>query len=115
MHGDDGDGQHERGAGGTNIMLSLADNTVASHISEFPVGTYKKAHRHLCGTNVFTIDGDGYSLLWWEGKDLMGKIKVQRLNSIKNAICCLKMNFILICAQNFYYSLNESKLFGSYI
>ena len=23
----------------------------------------------MCGTNVFTIDGDGYSLLWYEGEE----------------------------------------------
>jgi len=32
-------------------------------------GTYKKAHRHTCGTNVFTIAGEGYSMLWYEGKE----------------------------------------------
>ena len=58
-------GWKERGAGGINAMLEMASNNTKSHISEFPIGTYKKAHRHGPGAHLVLLSGTaGYSLIW---------------------------------------------------
>ena len=57
----------KRGAGSSNIMFVLADGTMHAHMSEMPVGTYKKAHRHGADFHIFPVTGHGYTLLWYEG------------------------------------------------
>jgi gentisate 1,2-dioxygenase len=61
----------ERGAGGYLTQFVIANNQMAVHCSEFPPGTYKKAHRHNVGAHVIILDGEGFSLLWFEGQERM--------------------------------------------
>src|SRR5581483_5427904 len=59
----------ERGGGGGHIRFNIARGALPSHISQFPVGTYKKAHSHASGAYVIVLSGQGYSLMWYEGDE----------------------------------------------
>jgi oxalate decarboxylase/phosphoglucose isomerase-like protein (cupin superfamily) len=59
----------ERGAGKT-LHLEFADNSLSAHMAEFPVGTYRKAHRHSTGFYIVILSGEGYTLMWEEGQPI---------------------------------------------
>lgn len=62
---------HERGKGNRTIFFELAESTMGAHVSQFPVGIYKKAHRHGPGAHVMILTGQGYSFMWPEGAERM--------------------------------------------
>src|SRR5258708_8347660 len=47
----------------------MAKGSMNSHISQFPIGTYKKAHAHGPGAHVIVLSGEGFSLMWPEGEE----------------------------------------------
>lgn len=67
------DYQH-RGAGGATVFFPFPEASMRAHISEFPPGRYKKAHRHHPGANIVLLSGKGYSLMWRDDHD--DKIKI---------------------------------------
>jgi len=58
-----------RGAGGTVVGVSFPHATTRAHMSVFPAQTYKKAHRHGPGVVIIIPAGEGYSVMWPEGKE----------------------------------------------
>ncbi len=44
--------------------FSMARNTMALHVEQFPTGTYERCHRHGPGSTIILLDGNGFSLLW---------------------------------------------------
>jgi hypothetical protein len=46
----------------------MAKGSMNSHISQFPIATYKKAHAHGPGAHVIVLSGEGFSLMWPEGE-----------------------------------------------
>ena len=59
----------ERGAGGSHLRLRMARGHMNSHISQFGVGTYKKAHAHGAGAHVVIMSGEGFTLMWPAGEE----------------------------------------------
>jgi gentisate 1,2-dioxygenase len=61
--------REKRGRGNRNMYIHMAGSSMLAHVSQFPVGTYKKAHRHGPGAHVYMLDSTGYTLMWREGEE----------------------------------------------
>jgi oxalate decarboxylase/phosphoglucose isomerase-like protein (cupin superfamily) len=58
-----------RGAGGRSVAMEFPGSEISCHMSMFPARTYKKAHRHGPGRAIVIPAGEGYSVMWEEGKE----------------------------------------------
>ncbi len=58
-----------RGAGGHVVWIRYPTSTITNHMSVFPAQTYKKAHRHGPGVVIVIPGGEGYSVMWEEGRE----------------------------------------------
>jgi oxalate decarboxylase/phosphoglucose isomerase-like protein (cupin superfamily) len=63
------DDNTHRGAGSTSVYCQFPNTELSAHMSEFGARTYKKAHRHGPGRAIIIPKGEGYSIMWEEGKD----------------------------------------------
>ena len=63
------DSNIRRGAGGRSVFIQFPDSEVSCHMSVFDAMTYKLAHRHGPGRVIVIPAGEGYSILWEEGKE----------------------------------------------
>src|SRR5262245_32039997 len=55
--------------GGMTVTIMFPNSEMSCHMSVFPHLTYKKAHRHGPGRVIVIPGGEGYSVLWEEGKE----------------------------------------------
>ncbi len=63
------DANERRGAGGKSVYIQFPNSEVSAHMSVFSPLTYKKAHRHGPGRAIVIPAGEGYSIMWEEGKE----------------------------------------------
>lgn len=57
-----------RGVRSYRMGFTLSGNQMVGHSSAWPPGTYLYGHRHGPGAHVVILEGEGYSLLWFEGQ-----------------------------------------------
>ncbi len=58
-----------RGAGGTTVFIGFPGSEMSCHMSVFPSRTYKRAHRHGPGRVIVIPKGEGFSVMWQEGRE----------------------------------------------
>jgi hypothetical protein len=58
------DAQEAKGAGVKITVFDMAQNSLAGHLTEWPVGRYHKAHHHAGGAILLIARSEGYSIMW---------------------------------------------------
>jgi len=61
--------QKFRGAGSRMVGIRFPGSPMWAHMPMVPPQTYKKAHRHGPGVVIVVPAGEGYSIMWEEGKE----------------------------------------------
>ena len=58
-----------RGAGARHVGICFPGSPITGHMAFFGSRTYKKAHRHEPGDSIVIPAGEGFSVLWQEGRE----------------------------------------------
>ena len=58
------DAQEAKGAGVKITVFDMAQNSLAGHLTEWPVGRYHKSHHHAGGAILLIARSVGYSTMW---------------------------------------------------
>jgi len=62
-------GQQQGRGGSKSVTIQFAGSEMTCHMSVFQPRTYKPAHRHGPGRAIVIPGGEGFSLMWEEGKE----------------------------------------------
>jgi hypothetical protein len=63
-----------RGVRTRGAHFELANGVLGAHIQEIPGGTFTKLHRHGPGAHVLWLDGEGYTLMWPDGGEMVKEV-----------------------------------------
>jgi hypothetical protein len=102
-----------RGAGGSSVVLAFPGSEVSSHMSVFPQGTYKKGHRHGPGRVIVIPGGEGFSVMWEEGKE-PAVIPWHEASMLVPPEKWFHQHFNLGAAPARYLALHPSRQFAGY-
>jgi len=60
-----------RGLGVVGRVFELANGVLGAHVLQIPGGVFTKLHRHGPGAHVVWLKGEGYSLMWPDGGEMI--------------------------------------------
>ena len=95
-----------------SLRVRFAKAMTILHLSGWSVGTYKKAHRHGPGYYIVILDGEGYSLLWEEGKK-KERIDWRECSMLVPPMMCFHQHFNLSPRPTRFIAFHPPALLGS--
>lgn len=63
--------ESNRGIDTRSRHFEIGNTTQSAHVLELPGGTFTKIHRHGPGAHVLWLSGEGYTLMWPDGGEIM--------------------------------------------